>query len=190
MGRSPVTTRGGRASIASATASTTAACFSTPSELSGDDLRPDPLEVRKATLASVLANKAGSGLRLNEHIEADGPTVFAHARKLGLEGMVSKRLGSRYRSGRSPDWLKMKNPAAPAVKREAEEEWVGERLYNARTWAKRRLCVWVTRHGRRNALPERSSQCCPSDPFNPHRPIRHYPPANFESRSKGYAQLS
>ena len=32
---------------------------------------------------------------------------------------MSKRLGSRYRSGRSPDWLKMKNPAAPAVKREA-----------------------------------------------------------------------
>ena len=34
-----------------------------------------------------------------------------------------KPLGSRYRSGRSPDWLKFKNPAAPAVKREAEEEW-------------------------------------------------------------------
>jgi hypothetical protein len=32
-------------------------------------------------------------------------------------------LGSRYRSGRSPDWLKMKNPAAPAVKREEEEDW-------------------------------------------------------------------
>ena len=42
---------------------------------------------------------------------------------MGLEGIVSKRLGSRYRSGRSPDWLKFKNPAAPAVKREAEEDW-------------------------------------------------------------------
>jgi hypothetical protein len=42
---------------------------------------------------------------------------------MGLEGIVSKRLGSRYRSGRSKDWLKFKNPAAPAVKREAEEEW-------------------------------------------------------------------
>jgi hypothetical protein len=39
------------------------------------------------------------------------------------KGIVSKRLGSRYRSGRSPDWLKMKNPDAPAVKREAEEDW-------------------------------------------------------------------
>ena len=41
----------------------------------------------------------------------------------GREGIVSKRLGSRYRSGRSPDWLKFKNPEAPAVKREAEEDW-------------------------------------------------------------------
>jgi ATP-dependent DNA ligase len=41
----------------------------------------------------------------------------------GLEGIVSKRRGSPYRSGRPPDWLKMKNPEAPAVKREAEEDW-------------------------------------------------------------------
>jgi bifunctional non-homologous end joining protein LigD len=91
-------------------------------ELNGDDLRRDPLEVRKATLASVLA-KAAPGLRLNEHIEADGPTVFAHACKMGLEGIVSKRRDSTYRSGRSPDWLKSKNPACEAVRREAEEDW-------------------------------------------------------------------
>jgi len=41
--------------------------------------------------------------------------VFQHACKMGLEGIVSKRLGSRYRSGRSPDWLKFKNPSV-AVK--------------------------------------------------------------------------
>jgi bifunctional non-homologous end joining protein LigD len=74
----------------------------------GDDLRRDPLEVRKATLASVLA-KAGPGIRFNEHIEGDGATVFRHACKLGLEGIVSKRKDSPYRSGRSPDWLKMKS---------------------------------------------------------------------------------
>jgi ATP-dependent DNA ligase len=45
------------------------------------------------------------------------------SRGMSLEGIVSKRLGSRYRSGRSKDWLKFKNPAAPAVKREAGEEW-------------------------------------------------------------------
>jgi bifunctional non-homologous end joining protein LigD len=90
-------------------------------ELNGDDLRRDPLEVRKATLRSMLA-KAGLGLRFNEHMEGDGPTVFAHACKMGLEGIVSKRKDSAYRSGRSPDWRKMKNSDAPAVKREAEEE--------------------------------------------------------------------
>jgi hypothetical protein len=37
--------------------------------------------------------------------------------------IVSKRKGSRYSAGRSPDWLKSKNPASPAVKREAEEDW-------------------------------------------------------------------
>jgi bifunctional non-homologous end joining protein LigD len=53
----------------------------------------------------------------------DGETIFRHVCKFGLEGVVSKRKDSPYRSGRSPDWLKMKNPAAPAVKREAEEDW-------------------------------------------------------------------
>src|SRR5262245_24685695 len=67
----------------------------------------DLLEVER-TLASVL-RRAAPGLRLNEHIEADGLTVFAHACKMGLEGIVSKRKDSAYRSGRSPDWLKSKN---------------------------------------------------------------------------------
>src|SRR5499427_7923378 len=90
-------------------------------ELNGDDLRREPLEVRKATLASVLA-KALSGLRLNGHLEhEDGELVFRHACKMGLEGIVSKRLGSPYRSGRSRHWVKSKNPKHPAVKREAEE---------------------------------------------------------------------
>ena len=92
-------------------------------ELNGDDLRRDPLVVRKATLASVLA-KVVPGIRFNDHMEfEDGETVFRHACRLGLEGIVSKRKDSTYRSGRSSDWLKMKNPACEAVKREAEEEW-------------------------------------------------------------------
>jgi ATP-dependent DNA ligase len=85
-------------------------------ELNGDDLRRDPLEVRKTTLASMLA-KAAPGLRFNAHIEHDdGEMIFRHACKMGLEGIVSKRKDSAYRSGRSPDWLKMKNPNAPAVR--------------------------------------------------------------------------
>jgi bifunctional non-homologous end joining protein LigD len=91
-------------------------------ELNGDDLRRDPLDVRKATLASLLARTA-QGIRFNDHMEeVDGPTVFQHACKLGLEGIVSKRKDSRYSSGRSPHWIKSKNPQAPAVKREADED--------------------------------------------------------------------
>jgi hypothetical protein len=45
-----------------------------------------------------------------------------HVSILHAEGIVSKRLGSPYRSGRSAHWVKVKNPAAPAVKREAEED--------------------------------------------------------------------
>jgi bifunctional non-homologous end joining protein LigD len=94
-------------------------------ELTGDDRRRDPLAQRKLDLSRLLA-KAGPGVRLNEWMdgdEIDGATMFAHACKLGLEGIVSKRRDSPYRSGRSPDWLKMKNAAHPAVKREAEEDW-------------------------------------------------------------------
>ncbi len=92
-------------------------------ELNGDDLWRDPLEGRKATLEIILT-KAGLGIRYNEHMTGDGETVFRHACKLGLEGIVSK---GKERSGRSPDWLKMKNAEAPAVKREAEEDWGKER---------------------------------------------------------------
>jgi ATP dependent DNA ligase domain len=84
-------------------------------QLNGTDMRREPIEVRKATLASIL-RKSRPGVRLNEHLEhPDGALVFAHACKMGVEGIVSKRLGSRYRSGRSPDWLKFKNPEAPAL---------------------------------------------------------------------------
>ena len=57
----------------------------------------------------------------HDGIEGDGPTIFAHTCKLGLEGIVSKRKDSAYRSGRSSDRLKMKNANAPAVMREAED---------------------------------------------------------------------
>ena len=61
-----------------------------------------------------------------ERREADGAIVFEHACALGCEGIVSKRLGSPYRAGRVDHWLKIKNPGAPAVRREAEEDWGGK----------------------------------------------------------------
>jgi bifunctional non-homologous end joining protein LigD len=41
---------------------------------------------------------------------AEGALVFAKACQLGMEGIVSKRVGSGYRSGNSRQWLKSKNP--------------------------------------------------------------------------------
>jgi bifunctional non-homologous end joining protein LigD len=74
-----------------------------------------------------LLRAAKIGMQLNEHVDLPGDVVFRHACRMGLEGIVSKRLGSHYRSGRSPDWLKFKNPAAPAVQREAKEDWGKQR---------------------------------------------------------------
>jgi len=91
-------------------------------ELDGEDLRRTPIELRKRTLAK-LVRRPHAGIVLNEVFEGDGDILFAHACKLGCEGIVSKRLGSPYRSGRSKHWVKVKNPKAPAVKREAEEDW-------------------------------------------------------------------
>jgi bifunctional non-homologous end joining protein LigD len=90
--------------------------------IDGADLRREPLETRKATLASVL-RKPPRGIVLCEHMEADGELVFLHACKMGLEGIVSKRRGSRYSSGLSSNWIKSKNPDSAAKLREATEDW-------------------------------------------------------------------
>ena len=91
-------------------------------ELDGRDLRREPIEKRKELLADLLAGSHVS-LVFNECFEEDGAVVYREACELGCEGIVSKRLGSSYRSGRSRHWIKVKNPNAPAVKREAEEDW-------------------------------------------------------------------
>jgi ATP dependent DNA ligase domain len=95
-------------------------------EMDGRDLRRQPIEDRKAALAKLLRG-AKPGMQLNEYIDEPGDIVFRHACKLGLESIVSKRLGSPYRSGRSRDWTKLKNPAYAAVKREAERIGDGDR---------------------------------------------------------------
>jgi len=107
-------------------------------ELDGQDLRRSPVEYRKAKLAK-LVRIPRPGIVLNEHYEGEGGIVFQHACKLGCESIVSKRLGSPYRSGRSAHWVKVKNPKAPAVKREAEEDWGSPR------WIKNRKQTAVTR---------------------------------------------
>ena len=90
-------------------------------ELDGNDMRSLPIETRRATLASLLRNHGA--VRFSEHILANGPEVFAHACRLGVEGIVSKRLGSPYRSGPCSTWIKVRNPASIAVQRERSENW-------------------------------------------------------------------
>ena len=91
-------------------------------EIDGEDLRWRPIEDRKAALKKLIGDKH-PGIAFNKHFDVEGAVVFHHACKLGCEGIVSKRLGSPYRFGRSSDWLNVKNPGAPAVKRQAEEDW-------------------------------------------------------------------
>jgi bifunctional non-homologous end joining protein LigD len=74
-------------------------------------------------LLAKLLKGSHSSIVPNQYYEVEGEIVFREACKLGCEGIVSKRLGSIYRRGRSPLWVKVKNAEAPAVKREAEEDW-------------------------------------------------------------------
>ena len=103
-------------------------------ELDGNDLRREPFETRKATLASLLRLP---GVQFNQHLTHRGDVVFAHACKMGLEGIVSKRLGSRYRSGRTSDWLKFKNPggAVLLVGWSMSARQPGDRRGSGRAWA-------------------------------------------------------
>ena len=90
-------------------------------ELDGEDLRREPIEVRKATLKGLL-RRPRPGIAFNRHFEDDGAIVYEQACALGCEGIVSKRLGSPYRAGRVDHWIKIKNAVAPAAKRETEED--------------------------------------------------------------------
>jgi bifunctional non-homologous end joining protein LigD len=85
-------------------------------ELDGEDLRLLTLGERKAHLSRLLRCPP-VGIELNAHTDADGAAVFSHACQMGLEGIVSKRLSAPYRSGPSRDWIKIKNPDSPAMRR-------------------------------------------------------------------------
>jgi ATP-dependent DNA ligase len=63
------------------------------------------------------------GIVLSDHTDDDGATIFRQACRMGLEGIVSKRLSAPYRSGPSRDWIKVKNPDSPAMIRYREGRW-------------------------------------------------------------------
>ncbi|CAA2140671.1 non-homologous end-joining DNA ligase [Hyphomicrobium sp. ghe19] len=77
--------------------------------LDGMNLLDVKLGDRKAALQGLFAGKSKSGqIRYSDHLAADGAQMLAHACKLGLEGIISKRIDRPYRSGRHDDWLKSK----------------------------------------------------------------------------------
>jgi bifunctional non-homologous end joining protein LigD len=77
--------------------------------LNGEDFRQRPIEERHAALSPLVAGV--DCVLFSDALVAQGALVFAKACDMGLEGIVSKRAGSRYRSGTSRQWLKSKNPA-------------------------------------------------------------------------------
>jgi bifunctional non-homologous end joining protein LigD len=91
-------------------------------QLDGQDQRGLPLLERKKLLAKLLA-RADGGILYNHHLTDSGDVVFAHACKLGAEGIVSKKIDSSYQSGPLPAWIKVKNPVAIALQRQRAERW-------------------------------------------------------------------
>jgi ATP-dependent DNA ligase len=83
--------------------------------LNNDDLRRKPYVERKAILRKLVRH--GRGIQYVEHAEDHGDRLFEAVCKLGLEGIVSKKLDAPYKSGPSKAWLKIKNPIAPAATR-------------------------------------------------------------------------
>jgi bifunctional non-homologous end joining protein LigD len=91
-------------------------------ECDGEDLLSLPFADRKKRLAKLVGQRR-PGIVLSEHTDEDGATVFTHACRMGLEGIVSKRLSAPYRSGPSRDWIKVKNPDSPAMRRAKDGRW-------------------------------------------------------------------
>jgi bifunctional non-homologous end joining protein LigD len=77
--------------------------------LDGHELRKSPLVERKTLLQELLSGESASGLvRYTDHIVGSGPEFFRQSCRMGLEGIVSKRLKAAYRSGRAGEWVKTK----------------------------------------------------------------------------------
>lgn len=75
--------------------------------LDGHDLRNLPLSERRRLLEPIVEGRNGS-IRFSEEVNADGAEFFRVACEMGLEGIIAKRRDDPYRSGRRPEWLKIK----------------------------------------------------------------------------------
>jgi ATP-dependent DNA ligase len=85
--------------------------------LEGEDLRKLPLHLRKNNLARLLARRSNGIFASDFEQGAIGPDLFRKACEFGLEGIVSKHHDRAYRAGTAQHWVKVKNPAHPAMKR-------------------------------------------------------------------------
>ena len=92
-------------------------------EHDGDDLREPLIERKRRLVRLIVKTKTWRAIQYGEHLTGDGLAIFAHVCRMGLEGIVSKRTDAPYRSWPSKAWVKAKNPASAAVRREREEEW-------------------------------------------------------------------
>lgn len=77
--------------------------------LDGQDLRRLPLMEQRVLLRKLIEPDARSAIQFSDHVDGDGAGFFQAAVELGLEGIVSKRIASRYCSGRTRSWVKTKN---------------------------------------------------------------------------------
>ncbi|SDD96083.1 ATP dependent DNA ligase domain-containing protein [Bradyrhizobium brasilense] len=95
--------------------------------LEGDDLRKLPLHLRKTNLARILARRI-DGIHLAPFEQGEiGPDLYRHACLMGLEGIVSKHRDRPYRTGRSKDWIKVKNRKHPAMHRVLDAKMFGRK---------------------------------------------------------------
>jgi bifunctional non-homologous end joining protein LigD len=88
--------------------------------LDGRDVRHEPWLIRRRLLEKLLGRRA-LGLSYSKEIIGRGPDVYRAACRMGLEGIVSKRIDAPYKSGNVKTWLKIKNPDAPATLRFRQE---------------------------------------------------------------------
>ncbi|MEG1343179.1 MAG: DNA ligase D [Pseudomonas sp.] len=76
--------------------------------LNGVDLRQCPLQQRRSALATVLEKADPERLRFSADFDEPVDSLLDSACKLGMEGLIGKRMDSHYSSRRSSDWIKLK----------------------------------------------------------------------------------
>jgi bifunctional non-homologous end joining protein LigD len=92
--------------------------------LNGKDLRALSLIKRKASLKRILRRTTRNNrIRLTEHVVGKGLELFAQLEERQLEGMVAKKIDSKYESGRTREWLKIKTSAGKEEIRKRIENW-------------------------------------------------------------------